>query len=346
LNALRCPRCGSSYDPPARFCIRDGTPLLSRDGRSAAPAAPPRASPVRHRTGEARARRKAADPASGLRGRVLGGRYNIEERVGEGGMAYVYRATDQRQGRTVAVKVLMTKLLGDPESVARIRREAALATKLDHPNVCGLLDHGTAGELPYLVMPFLQGETLANRENRLGPMPLPQAIPILVQLARGLQHAHDQGVLHRDLKPENVMLIAEAGGERAVVMDFGLAKESAVGPDLNRLTATGIVLGTPEFMSPEQIRGKPIDQRSDVYALAVLAFELITAELPFTGRTAQETMLNHLTGRPRSIRDCEIDAPDALERVIVKALALDPADRFQSMEEFREALSGLLASHG
>lgn len=276
-----------------------------------------------------------------MQGRVLDGRYDIERLVGEGGMAYVYRAVDREQGRVVAIKVLMSRLANDAESVARLKREAALAMKLDHPNVCGILAQGEAAGVPYLVMPYLDGETLAARENRAGPMPAAQAVPLLIQLCRGLQHAHDQGILHRDLKPENVILVPGPAGERAVVMDFGLAKERIVGSDDPRLTATGIVLGTPEFMSPEQIRGKPLDPRSDVYGLGVLAFELLTMELPFTGATAQQTMLNHLTGRPRRLADVNPKLPAGLSQVIDQALRLDPAERYPSMAAFAEALERL-----
>lgn len=276
-----------------------------------------------------------------MQGRVLDGRYDIERLVGEGGMAYVYRAVDREQGRVVAIKVLMSRLANDAESVARLKREAALAMKLDHPNVCGILAQGEAAGVPYLVMPYLDGETLAARENRAGPMPAAQAVPLLIQLCRGLQHAHDQGILHRDLKPENVILVPGPAGERAVVMDFGLAKERIVGSDDPRLTATGIVLGTPEFMSPEQIRGKPLDPRSDVYGLGVLAFELLTMELPFTGATAQQTMLNHLTGRPRRLADVNPKLPAGLSQVIDQALRLDPAERYSSMAAFAEALERL-----
>ena len=281
---------------------------------------------------------KRPDPAAGLQGRIIDGRYSIDKRVGEGGMAYVYRATDRETNRAVAVKVLMSRLASDAESVARLNREAQLAMKLNHPNCCGLLAHGDANGLPYLVMPFLEGETLATRENRVGPMPISDAVALVIQLCRGLQHAHDQGVMHRDLKPENIMLVKELGRDRAVVMDFGLAKERIVGAEANRLTATGIVLGTPEFMSPEQIRGKPVDPRSDVYALGVMAFEMLTGELPFDGATAQETMLNHLTGRPRRLKAVRKSVPDLLAQVIDRAMKIEPTDRFQTMAEFAEAL--------
>jgi serine/threonine protein kinase len=191
------------------------------------------------------------------------------------------------------------------------------------------------------VMPFLEGETLSRRETRHGPMPPALAVPLVKQLCRGLQHAHDANVLHRDLKPENVMLVAEPVGERAVLMDFGLAKESVVGPELTKLTATGIVLGTPEFMSPEQIRGKPLDARSDIFALGVLAFELLTGRLPFEGNTAQETMLAHLTGQPLRLRQARSELPEDLERVIAESMAHKPEARFQEMREFEEALDAV-----
>jgi len=330
------------FDPPARFCTRDGFPLVAG---GAPPPTTPRSFGL-HRSIEPRTPApRRGDPASGLSGRVLDGRYQLEMRVGEGGMAYVYRARDRESGRTVAVKVLMSRLAGDEEAVARLRREAQVAMRLDHPNVCGILAWGEAGGMPFLVMPFLDGETLSRRQTRHGPMPPALAVPLMRQLCLGLFHAHEAGVLHRDLKPENVMLVAEAGGaERAVVMDFGLAKESIAGPEVMKLTATGIVLGTPEFMSPEQIRGKPLDARSDVFALGVLAFEVLTGRLPFEGHTAQETMLAHLTGQPLRLRQVNASLPEALERVIAESMAHRPESRFQSMADFEEALAGVIAT--
>ncbi len=276
-----------------------------------------------------------------MSGRVLDGRYQIEMRVGEGGMAYVYRAKDRETGHTVAVKVLMARLVSDREAVGRLQREAKVAMRLDHPNVCGIVGYGEAGGLPYLVMPFLEGETLSRRETRHGPMPEPLATRLLRQLCLGLQHAHEAGILHRDLKPENVMLVpgAHPGMERAVVMDFGLAKETVVAAEVMKLTATGIVLGTPEFMSPEQIRGKPLDRRSDIFGLGVLGFELVTGRLPFEGTTAQETMLAHLTGQPLRLRQVNPKLTAGLERVLAQGIAHKPENRFQSMAEFEEALA-------
>ena len=330
MTQLRCPRCGSLFDPPARFCIKDGFPLTAPQSKSASWGL--------QRTAEIRNPARPGDPASGLQGRILDSRYAVEARVGEGGMAYVYRAKDRTNGETVAIKVLMSRLAGDPESVARLEREAKLAMKLNHPNVCRILALGSASGLPYLVMPFLDGETLSRRESRVGPMSAAAGIGILVQLCRGLQHAHDQDVLHRDLKPENVMLVKDPAGERAVVMDFGLAKERITGTDATKLTATGIVLGTPEFMSPEQIRGRSLDPRSDVYGIGVLGFELFTGELPFEGANAQATMLNHLTGQPRKLRAVRPELSPKLEAVIDRSLQIDPASRFATMTELAQAL--------
>jgi serine/threonine protein kinase len=276
-----------------------------------------------------------------LTGQVLDQRYQIARKLGEGGMSYVYQAQEIETGRSVAVKILIPRLSRDPSSVERLRREATIATRLSHPNVCPILRLGeTSDRLLYLVMPYLEGEPLSEHETRRGAFPLAEGIPLLVQVCQGLGHAHDLQIIHRDLKPENVMLVPDPEaptGFRAVVMDFGLAKERRAGPDVVKLTATGIVLGTPEFMSPEQIRGKPLDGRSDVYALAILAFELFTGQLPFSGKSAQETMIARLRGAPLKLREVKPDLPAKLEAAIGKALAVNPAERYGSMAELAHA---------
>ena len=172
--------------------------------------------------------------------------------------------------------------------------------RFDHPNVCRILHVGeTTDGMLYLVMPYLRGESLNDAETRRGPYPVNEAVMLLVQVCQGLQHAHQLGVIHRDLKPENIMLVPDdtvPGGIRAVVMDFGLGKAIQPDPELVRLTQTGVILGTPEFMSPEQVRGEKIDERSDIFALGVVAFELFTGQLPFAGRTSQESMMARLRG--------------------------------------------------
>jgi len=168
-------------------------------------------------------------------------------------------------------------------------------------------------------------------------------------MCAGLHHAHELQIIHRDLKPENVMLVPEDGGagvERAVVMDFGLAKERRADPAIAKLTATGIILGTPEFMSPEQIRGKPLDARSDIYALGIVAFEMFTGKLPFQGRNAQEMMIARLRSQPIAIRTLRPDIPDAVEKALTKSLQTNPDDRFTTAIEFAEALTGSGQSSG
>src|SRR5438876_8731424 len=178
-------------------------------------------------------------------------------------------------------------------------------------------------------------------------MALAAGIDVLRQVCAGLHHAHELQIVHRDLKPENIMLETEDNGrERAVVMDFGLAKERRADPAIAKLTATGIILGTPEFMSPEQIRGKPLDARSDIYALGIVAFEMFTGKLPFQGRNAQEMMIARLRSQPVAIRTLRMDVPDAVERALTKALQTNPDDRFTTALEFGAALTGSADSSG
>ena len=280
--------------------------------------------------------------AATLTNELLDGRYQVGKKLGEGGMSYVYLAREASTGETLAIKVLSPKLSGDRSSVERLRREAGLAMRLDHPNVCRILRLGeTEDGIIYLVMPFLPGDLLSDREIKQGPIPLDPGLGWLVQMCHGLQHAHDLQIVHRDLKPENVMLVPDPkgpGGARAVVMDFGLAKERRQEPEIAKLTATGIVLGTPEFMSPEQIRGRTLDGRSDVYALAILGFEMFTGQLPFDGKNAQEMMIARLRGKARPLREARADLPARLEAVLARAMALDPAERYPTMTAFAEAL--------
>jgi serine/threonine protein kinase len=353
LTVRRCPRCNQSYQPPARYCVQDGSPLVEEvgeRGRAPGPRTPlPRFADAPGEPGDPAGASVAAlgpNPLSTLSGQVLDRRYRVGTRLGEGGMSYVYRAEEIDTGRIVALKILLPRLSRDPASVERLRREATIAMRLDHPNVCPILRLGETPErLIYLVMPFLEGEPLSEHEARRGPFSAAEGVPLLIQICHGLQHAHELRIIHRDLKPENIMLVPIPGTKpgsmqqfNAVVMDFGLAKERRAGAELAKLTATGIVLGTPEFMSPEQIRGKPLDGRSDVYALGILAFELFTGQLPFPGKSAQETMIARLRGQPIKLRQLKADFPARVEAVISQALSMDPAQRFASMTEMAHAL--------
>ena len=345
MSNRRCPRCQATYDAPARFCVKDGSLLVETGPESPSSGAEPVDRSQEHSP-------HPVDPLaaslSSLTGQILDQRYQINRKLGEGGMSYVYQAQDMVTGESVAVKILIPRLSRDPASVERLRREATIATRLNHPNVCQILRMGETSErLIYLVMPYLEGEPLSEHEARRGPFPVAEGIPLLIQVCQGLAHAHELQIIHRDLKPENVMLVPDPeapNGFRAVVMDFGLAKERRAGPDVVKLTATGIVLGTPEFMSPEQIRGKPLDGRSDVYALAILAFELFTGQLPFTGKSAQETMIARLRGAPLPLRAIRGELPAKLEAVISKSLSVNPGDRYGSMAELAHALESSTSS--
>ncbi|MGH7498082.1 MAG: serine/threonine-protein kinase [Gemmatimonadales bacterium] len=337
MKNRHCPRCQALYSAPARYCVKDGSPLVEVGDEAAASSDRTDALPL---TAE------ETDRYATLAGTVLDGRYQVDRRLGEGGMSYVYRARDVETGRQVALKILLPRLSRDPAAVERLRREAAIAMRLDHPNVCPILRLGeTLDRMLYLVMPYLEGEPLSERETREGPLQVAEGIPILMQVCLGLEHAHGLGIVHRDLKPENIMLVPETGadaGVRAVVMDFGLAKQRRAGPELVKLTATGIVLGTPEFMSPEQIRGKQLDGRSDVYAIGILAFELFTGQLPFAGKSAQETMIARLRGSPRRLREVREDLPSKLEMVIERCLAIDASERYQTMSELGHAFESVI----
>jgi serine/threonine-protein kinase len=345
MSERRCPKCGSVYtDTAARFCPKDGSMLVEIQAKKpAAPAPAQAAGGTGVRTPLPPGKGAALDRASSLSNQVLDARYQVMKKLGEGGMSYVYLAREINSGDTVAIKVLSPRLASDKSSVERLRREAGLAMRLDHPNVCRILRLGESEDgLIYLVMPFLKGELLSDREVRGGPMDIAFGVRLLQQMCAGLHHAHELQIIHRDLKPENVMLVPDDNGgeERAVVMDFGLAKERRADPAIAKLTATGIILGTPEFMSPEQIRGKALDARSDIYALGIVAFEMFTGKLPFQGRNAQEMMIARLRSQPVPIRQLRPDVPDAVEKSLTKALQTNPDDRFADALEFSAALSG------
>ncbi len=340
MSERRCPRCGTAYAETARFCPRDGNMLVEVQSKTPTPTPAP-GSGTAVRTPPTPTTGPGLDRASSLSNQILDTQYQVLKKLGEGGMSYVYLAREIATTQEVAIKVLSPKLASDRSSVERLRREAGLAMRLDHPNVCRILRLGESEDgLIYLVMPFLKGELLSDREVRGGPMPVEAGINILRQVCAGLHHAHELQIIHRDLKPENIMLVPEdGGGVRAVVMDFGLAKERRADPAIAKLTATGIILGTPEFMSPEQIRGKTLDARSDIYALGIVAFEMFTGKLPFQGRNAQEMMIARLRGQPLPLRQFRQDLPAGLEKALAKAMETNPDARFATAPEFAEALT-------
>jgi serine/threonine protein kinase len=331
----RCPACGTTYPDEARFCTRDGSRLAPRPTMDM--STPPRG------TVGGRAESPAPVAHGNLVDQVLDGRYKVERKLGEGGMSSVYLARDVATKEQYAIKVLSAALSRDQNAMARLKREASLGMRLAHANVCHIIRLGeTQDGLVYVVMPFVQGEILSDRNNRLGTLPLQEVTSFVRDIAAGLHVAHEMKIVHRDLKPENVMICKDAdGAERAVVMDFGLAKERRAEAELQKLTATGIILGTPEFMSPEQLRGKPLDSRTDVYSLSLMTFEMLTGRLPFTGRTQQEMMIARLRSEPTPLRLArpDLEFPESVERVLLKSMSRDPGDRHASAPEFASALA-------
>ena len=271
---------------------------------------------------------------------ALGDAYVVERELGGGGMSRLFLATERALERRVVVKVLPPEY-ASRVSEARFRREMAVAAQLQqHPNILPVLGAGTRGELLWYTMPFIEGESLRARLAREGRLAVRDALRILADAADALAYAHAQGVVHRDIKPENILL---GPGGRALVADFGIAKALGAGRSGggagDGLTATGSSLGTPGYMAPEQIAGggEP-DPRTDVYALGVVAYEMLAGRPPFTGPTPQAVAAAHLTARPAPLTGARPDAPPGVAAAIMRALAKDPADRFASAAELREAL--------
>ena len=344
---MRCPNCRATYADDARFCTKDGgklvpvVPLAPPVGPSVSPSVSASVSPsVSPSVGGGEVTLADLGDQSKMVGKILDGAYRIERKLGEGGMSYVYLGEERATGARYAIKILAPNLAKDATAMARLRREALLGGKLAHPNVCHIIRLGeTAGGLVYVVMPFVQGEILSDRNYRVRQTSLTDTVTFVKQIAAGLQVAHNLTIVHRDLKPENIMICRDAGGrEYAVIMDFGLAKAREAGAELQKLTSTGIVLGTPEFMSPEQLRGKPLDGRTDIYSLALMAFEMLTGKLPFEGKNQQEMMIARLRAEPTPIRQLRSELPSGVEAALLKAMARAADDRFATAPAFAEAL--------
>ncbi|MGE3526794.1 MAG: serine/threonine-protein kinase, partial [Gemmatimonadales bacterium] len=288
---------------------------------------------------------RGSNPTGDLVGQVIADRYHVLQKLGEGGMGAVYLAEHVKMGRRSAIKVMTQGMINDPEAISRFNREAANASRINHPNVCAVYDFGeTEDGTIYLAMEYVEGPTLSALLKETGPLPLPRAAAILQQCAEALQAAHDLGIVHRDLKPDNIMVIPQRTRDIVKVVDFGIAK--AAGGEGQKVTKTGLVVGTPEYMSPEQLSGDKLDGRSDLYSLALVFYRMITDTLPFVADTAQETMIKRLTDDPIKLAAARPDLrfPAALQAVMDRALARYPQDRFASATEF--ALAAMAAVEG
>lgn len=305
-----CPKCGAEYPDTTTLCPSDGIALEKTD--------------------------------DSLLGEILAGKYRIDERLSEGGMGTVYRGTHVLMDKTVAVKVLRQSLAADEKIVARFSREARAASRISHPHAVSVTDFGEDEKgTVFLVMEYLSGQTLKDIIRNEGPMPLPRVVEIIKQVGGALDEAHGQGVVHRDLKSDNIMLISSTGADYAKVLDFGIAKikEPEGGYD-GALTSPDLVIGTPQYMSPEQCSQSPdIDARSDIYSLGVILYEMFVGHVPFTGESSTAIMLKHLQHPAPSVLEERSDLPEAVARVVSRALEKRPENRYETVGELVEDLT-------
>jgi serine/threonine protein kinase len=271
-----------------------------------------------------------------LVGEVVAGRYELEELVGSGGMSSVYRAHDRVLDRRVAIKLLHERYARDEDYLERFRREARAAAQLSHPNIVTVIDRGETEGRPFIVFEYVDGETLKGVVESAAPMPVRDAIELALQIAGALAFAHARGVVHRDVKPQNVLL---DGDGRAKVTDFGIARSL----DLDAgVTQTGTVLGTSDYMAPEQAMGERASARSDVYSLGAVLFELLTGEVLFPGETFMSVALKHASEPPPSVLELRPDCPVRVAAAVDRCLAKDPEERFASMGELVGELEACL----
>jgi hypothetical protein len=303
-----CPQCHAEYGDELQVCPADGTRLEA-------------SSP-------------SADP---LIGRLLADRYKVLRTIGEGGMGRVYLAEHVRMGRLSAVKVMSPALAPTADAIGRFNREAANASRINQPNVAAIYDFGeTEDGTLYLAMEYVEGETLTavlSREGAFSPM---RAAEITGQIADGLTAAHHLGIVHRDLKPDNILVTRSHDGREWVkIVDFGIAKTTQTAEPEQNVTSLGVAVGTPEYMSPEQIAGEQLDGRTDLYSLGLVLFNMLTCALPHPALTSKQSLVQRLTARPRTLADVRpnVSWPARLQVALDRALAPEPADRFRTVGE-------------
>jgi serine/threonine-protein kinase len=316
---LHCPTCGRTFADEAKACPDDGTPLQA-DSTIAVDI--------------------NVDP---LIGRTLDEKYRLDERLGTGGMGTVYRATHLLIDRPVAIKLLNPRFVEDEAAQARFRREARAAGRLQHSNAVAVTDFGrTSDGFVYIVMELLEGRTLRDVLAREAPLDPARAVSMTLQISGAVAAAHEAGIIHRDLKPANIFIVQRKDAPPFVkVLDFGIAKLAADtidDDDPKTLTAVGVMIGTPKYMSPEQCEGGPLTPASDVYSLGIILYEMLTGTTPFTGTSPLAIALKHSTEEPRSPREWVVTIPPALEEVVLGALQKNPENRPQNAAEFRRQL--------
>lgn len=276
------------------------------------------------------------DSTRGLLGKIVDNKYEITSALGEGGMAVVYLARHKQMERDVVIKVMHGWLMSRNNSLERFEREYKVTAKLQHPNVVSIYDVGTHGKRePYIVMEYIKGETLADLIDREGALPLSKVAKLSIQMCRGLEEAHSMGIIHRDLKPENILLhMNDDRPDWVKIADFGIAHLIEGG---KRLTHTGKLVGTPEYMSPEQLRDKPVDARSDLYALGVMMFEMLTGRVPFDGDSAEPIMMKHLLEDPPTVHSLRKEIPEdsPFNKMVRQCMEKNPDSRFPTIKALR-----------
>jgi serine/threonine protein kinase len=327
---IRCAHCGLPHDAHVAVCPTTGLRIDRHERvrkRRTLKASPDRAAEQRR-----------------MVGRIIDQKYRVIAAIGEGGMSSIYESEHLGLDRRVAIKVLHPSLADDPEAVARLRHEAKVVSTIGHPNICEVLDLGrTANGSPYLVMELLVGESLAERIKDVGAIPFNELAPLMKQVLRALDAAHDKGILHRDLKPENVFIEEErnTGAPSAKLLDFGISKSMSYDFIENqRLTHTGMVMGTPYYMAPEQARGDSgLDQRVDLWAIGVMMYEALTGRRPFVATNYNALLVKILTSRPRQVSKIDPLIPADAAAIIDRALSKLREDRYQTARQMIDAIS-------
>jgi serine/threonine protein kinase len=315
-----CPKCGHEAADDIIFCPKDGARLVGEED-------------------SVEVARKRADP---LVGATVSGRYKIVRRIGEGGMGVVYEAEHVALGKHVALKVLREDFTRKSDLVERFKQEARSASIIGHENIIDVSDFGEtdAGGI-FFAMELLRGEDLADVLQRETRLPLDRAARIITQMCRALHAAHQKGIIHRDMKPENVFLLQKDDRRDFVkVLDFGIAKMTTLDAEGRRLTQTGVIFGTPEYMAPEQARGQTLDLRVDVYATGIMLYEMLVGQVPFTGETFMAILTQHLFSEPKPIATLapDLKIPPAVESVVLKAMSKDRDERYSTMLEMHDDL--------
>lgn len=314
-----CPTCKSKFPTDINYCPNDATKLVLDP---------------------------EVGPSHSLIGMILDNRYRIISKLGEGGMGSVYAAEHVLLKKNVAIKILRYDLARREDVVRRFQNEAIAASRIGHENIIEVTDFGrTPDGSVYFVMEYLNGSSLSEVIQTTGSIPIRRAIPILLQITKALSVAHSQGIIHRDLKPENIVLIDKPDRKDFVkILDFGISKMLDTSDRAEKLTAMGMIVGTPEYMSPEQAAGMSVDKRTDIYSLGVIMYEMMTGRLPFLADNAIRILMMHQTEKPVSPREINPAIHIGMEQIILKCMEKKPEDRFQDMTEITQALVQLLSS--